>query len=633
MTAPSVIDQRLASKALQRQVAVLERSERLARSTGKAYDRLLADLLALAASEPRQADLVRLAEAEIATALRRARNTIEDGLVRLIRWAHQQAAGTLLKTIPLGWFRALEPIRLAELPEAEGPELDFDDPLGPIRRREMSREEAMDLIRSLLFEPPSAEDTERWLRQPVGDGKTWDQRLAAWDQQARDRMLPQLVESISAGESLVDLRKRLEPITGGVRYKAQRIARTEGRRVAEAAQMAADEQLGDMLAGRQWMATLDMWTRPDHAARHGKVYDRQPDGTYQARDGELLPDVPLGPNCRCITSAVLTPPEEFANNPALRARFKNASGNLIPDPAAYIRWFDQANEAQQKTAVGVRRYQAAKNRLGYEPQWQDLIDEKGNLLPIGRIQAETGAERAARRQAVDAMLLEREALYKEVSRHGFVRPSRFLPPGERPIIAGHGLPNLDTPQKLETYLRGKEHEIAGAEPGDAEWAVVFDRNGEEILRQRGETHQVEFTNEQLDKMRGQVLTHVHPPERLPSGQVLRNQPPSPDDALLLIDGGLSQVRVVTEDFHYKLETSQTGKARGMVRQWKKRCQHHRDQQARKLQEGVSQGKMTSEEVKTAMEASSAEHQHQAWMDVADRFGLRYERRRRNAKNT
>ena len=438
----TAVDQRLASKMLQDQVAVLERSERLARDVGRAYDGLVPELLALAATERPQVALLRLANHRAEFAFQQARSAAEDGLVRMVKWSHRQASDTLLDTIPLGWFRMLEPIRLATIPEAEGPEpgpeLAVDDPYGPIRRREISREEAMELIRSLLFEPPSPETTERYLTEPVAGGLNWEERLKAWDQQARDKLLPQLVQGISAGESLPDLRKRLEPIVGGVRYKAQRIARTEGRRVAERAQLAAAEQLGDMLSGMQWMAILDQWTRPDHAARHGKIYDRQKDGTYRAADGELMPDVPLAPNCRCMHSPVLRPPEEFASDPALRAQFQNASGDLIPDPSAYTRWFDRATEAQRRTAVGVKRYNAAAARHGHAPEWQDLIDQEGKLLSAGRIKGETAAEWAERRRAVEAMLLQREALYKEASRQGFVRPIRFLPNQQRRAIAGKG---------------------------------------------------------------------------------------------------------------------------------------------------------------------------------------------------
>lgn len=625
----TAVDQRLASRMHQGQVDVLERSERLARMVGRVYGRLLQDLAALAASDDPPETLLRRAEQRAEAVYQRARSITEDGLVRMAAWSYRRATDRFLETIPLGWFRLLDPIRLAELPEADepdaGPELDQDDPYGPVRRREMDRDEAMELIRSLLFESPSPKDVERWLTEPVGDGKTWDERLKSWDQQARDKMLPQIVQSVSAGESMRDLRERLQPIVNGPRYKAERIARTEGRRVAERAQLRAAEQLGDMLGGMQWMAVLDQWTRSDHAALHGKVYQRQSDGTYRADDGQSMPDVPLGPNCRCMVSPVLVPPEEFASDPALRARFQNASGDLIPDPAAYNRWFDRASEAQRKTAIGVRRYNAAKARLGREPEWQDLIDRDGNLLSVGRIRRETPAERAERRQQVDAMLLRREALYKEASRHGFVRPTRYLPPGERPIVAGRGLPNLDTPEKLEMYLRGKEREIAGAEPGSAEWAVVLDRNGDEIFRQRGDQRQVEFTDDQLDKMRGQILTHVHPPS-----PPLHDQPPSTDDALLLADAGLQELRVVTEKYHFKLESPEPEKAKGLVVGWKDSFRHQRTQTRRSLQNRVDQGKLSQEEADAEWQASEPEDQHKAWQDTARQFGFSYQRSRRNA---
>lgn len=57
-------------------------------------------------------------------------------------------------------------------------------------------------------------------------------------------------------------------------------------------------------------------------------------------------------------------------------------------------------------------------------------------MPVGRINKETEAERIDRRKQVQAMLAQREMLYQEVSQQGFVRPTRFLLPRDRPVITG-----------------------------------------------------------------------------------------------------------------------------------------------------------------------------------------------------
>jgi SPP1 gp7 family putative phage head morphogenesis protein len=426
---PNAIDQRLASRLAQQKIKLLAQSERAALNMGRVYDALLRDLLALAIGDGVTDALARDAREAAERASVAARETLRQDLVASVQASRKATIATLLDTVPLRWFRAIAP-ELAVLPLPESlQERAVDDPqfvaaydYEPIAQRRLTRDQAMALIRELAFPPLSPDAVETYLDGGPG-GISWDERLRYWDGQARDQMLSQLVDGVSAGESVVELRKRLEPITDGVRWKAQRVARTEARRVAERSQVDTYAEMGDMIEAMQIIATLDQWTRPEHAARHGKTYRRQPDGGFVADDGEVLPDLPDQANCRCYASPILATPAEFLKNPALAADFQNAQAEVIPDPAAYVQWFDRAPEKERALAVGVRRYRAMERKLagtGQRPEWPDFIDADGKLLSIQRLAGESAEHFAERKRLVTAMLEKREALYKEATRKGLV---------------------------------------------------------------------------------------------------------------------------------------------------------------------------------------------------------------------
>lgn len=248
--------------------------------------------------------------------------------------------------------------------------------------------------------------------------KTFPGNLSKFNDPAfRDR----LVEGIAGGQNVEELTKSIRDLEAGVYWKARRTARTESLRVAEMAQRETWDDLGEMMDGAQILAVLDQNTRPEHAARNGTVYAKDP------REGELpleeLPILPDEPNCRCWTVPVLVPPDEVANDPALTAVFENTAGLNVPDPAAYDRWFDQADEGARKLAVGATRYNDVAGMLDgvRKPEWTDFIDPKtGSLLTRNEIARETGAERETRKKEAEGVFREREALLREVAAKGYI---------------------------------------------------------------------------------------------------------------------------------------------------------------------------------------------------------------------
>ncbi|HSV28364.1 MAG TPA: hypothetical protein VLL76_02365, partial [Candidatus Omnitrophota bacterium] len=201
---------------------------------------------------------------------------------------------------------------------------------------------------------------------------------------------------------------------------------TEATRVAStASNQAVENSVGDMLAGKEYMAVMDQFTRPDHAARHGKFYRRQGPNRYVADDGEIFPGDHWTYHCRCIGLDVFKAPEEFRQDPALAADFRREGVDNIPDPPAYQDWFAAAGQAERKRAVGVRRLRAVEALLGSDrrPQWADFIEQTGRLLSPQELAAETPAAKAARLAAVDAMLAERKRLFAAVVGSTFFEPA------------------------------------------------------------------------------------------------------------------------------------------------------------------------------------------------------------------
>ena len=403
---PNAIDQRLASLTHQQRIRTLARVDRLTRRVGLIYNRMGRDLLRLAAVP--EADVVQQIDRTIDAAFENVYLTMLDGFESEFLDSYKGAADSMIKAVPWGWFRVVHPIII----EREEP---VHDKLTKAQKRE--------LIESTLFPPPDAATVEKNLNHAGPGGLVWDERLAYWHGPAREQIRTTLIAGMSdPGVGVNALRKALMPAVGNVRYKAQRIARTEGRRMAELGQQEAYAGVSELLDGMQIIATLDQFTRPHHVIRNGKVYRQQPDGKYQAADGEYLPDLPDEPNCRCYSSPLLKVPAEVENNPAVRAQFENAARNVIPDPAAYVRWWATAGEGERKLAVGARRMTVVSKRLasrGLVPEWEDFLDPTGKLMPIDKLKRQTWKAWDGRKSKVAEMIGKRELVLRQVAATGF----------------------------------------------------------------------------------------------------------------------------------------------------------------------------------------------------------------------
>ena len=78
-----------------------------------------------------------------------------------------------------------------------------------------------------------------------------------------------------------------------------------------------------------------------------------------------------------------------------------------------------------------------------------------------------------------------------------------------------------------------------------ESAIAYDQKGNVIFKKDGEKHEVEFTIEELNKMKGAIVTHNHP----------QNTTFSPHDIYMLKDWKLQELRAAINKGSYVLRNN------------------------------------------------------------------------------
>ncbi len=527
-----------------RQVDLLERIDSIERGIDAMLSRKLRDLLSILTGDsqtPKTAAFAAVMQSTLGDVKIMLRKQFKELLMR----SHWSVVDAVWKSIPPRVFEFLVPIDSQHewyKPERVG-RIEFgygrmtlvyeDDrkpfgvPADLLAKRELTDEEKEQIRQDVLFPPPSQAEVAQILGlgrhriEPTGTTyETWENRFDGLSRLIQDKKLAfnELAYGYTQGENIEQLKKRLEPIVGGVKASARRIARTEGSRIAEHLQRRTWDGLGDMMIGAQIHAVLDERTRPEHATRNGTIYYRQPK-PGQKSIGEL-PDLPDAPNCRCMAIPVLAPPKELANDPTIKAAFRSSGGS--GDPDTYDQWFKSATPAKRKMVVGVGRYSEIEKQLGErrEPRWSDFIDAEGSLLNLDALRNEGPIAKAARVKLIDDTMKARRTALRQVSRTGFERPSRKKGNGLQPTLSGvqftgrvdlqpEGLDQEDLEEVIDNYL-------PGGTPKDL-FSLVGAPDGSRVTVREG---QLGLVAETIYQANGRTMTSRRIVMRGPGGKVI-----------------------------------------------------------------------------------------------------------------
>ena len=445
MSKVSRVDQRLAAALHLRQVESLIDSDSISASSERIFDKAGRNILDLVTDSAAQQTKFTGIELILGRAIADAKKATREQLETHAQRSYRTASKAMIDSIPWNWLAAkiapeeaaafeamhwpdppaylnfdagilsIDPVAITE--EEKG-DWKFSKPIDALTKTKLTKKQKEELAEKLLFPPPPLERIKEILF-----GGNWEERFDSLSKLITDKRaaMAELITGYADGEGIQKLKKRLEPLVGGIKSAAQRIARTEGMRVAENMQRESWGPLGDMMVGVQIIAVLDERTRPEHATRNGTIFYRQPTG--QQKSMAELPDLPDEPNCRCMTSPVLSPPAELADDPELQ-RALGAEPAGTPEPSVYSDWFKSADPGRRKLVVGVRRYNEMQNHLASQAserdlEWSDFINQDGHLLPVDQLLAESPLQRQSRKDEIDRLLKLRGQAIDDIRRKGF----------------------------------------------------------------------------------------------------------------------------------------------------------------------------------------------------------------------
>lgn len=461
----------------QRQASLLVRVDKLVKRIDQIFGRL-ADEIGQKLAAAGKVDYQTI-NSILANLIEKALKEISAGFVTLAQVGHATAASAIVKAMPLPWLyfmygMAIQAAQDSGIDVSEEVQWPFyrRDELGKVISQAIDPEEARKLIEKIVLPPPSEEDVRNWLTNEIPGGMSWDARLRKWSELARAAMLNELTVGLANGENVDQLRERIRPFADGVKWKAQRIARTEGNRVAERVARRVFSSLGSIVGGLQIIAVMDEHTRPHHALRHGKIYwKREGEDAYRDESGQPLPDLPDEPNCRCMTIPVIYLPTELDTYDSL-SDWASASLLLTKGlPGSYDEWWENATEEEKRKAVGATRYDAIKQKLGgLTPQWQHFVSPEGKLLSRNAIAGMTGDQIVKNSLEVEKIMQER---WKDIYRLYQVR-------GPRPKAR-----TADEATEMEKFMRDLLRLSNNEAARQAEWAAgkrKVDEAVEEVIQ-------------------------------------------------------------------------------------------------------------------------------------------------------
>ncbi|MBX3380904.1 MAG: minor capsid protein [Phycisphaeraceae bacterium] len=247
-----------------------------------------------------------------------------------------------------------------------------------------------------VFRAPSESKVNAWVNNGgwfQGQDRTWKDRLEALSHKIADKdaLKSTLTRMYADGATPDQIRRAIQPSVEGLKVSAQRIARTESLRIAEEAQREGYRQVDDLIVGIQIWATLDDRTRPEHAARNGRIYPK-----------DAAPLVPDEPNCRCFSSPVLRDEADVVKADV----GGRPAGNLtvvdgtVQDLETWSNWFDAQSPARQRGVLGPDRWEALTAKVDGPIRWAHAVDDSGYMSSVEQIKAADAKALQARASAV-----------------------------------------------------------------------------------------------------------------------------------------------------------------------------------------------------------------------------------------
>ncbi|TXH41628.1 MAG: hypothetical protein E6Q97_37180 [Desulfurellales bacterium] len=178
-----------------------------------------------------------------------------------------------------------------------------------------------------------------------------------------------------------------------------RIARTEVQRVNNLALKDSYEANSDLIAGQQFVATLDTRTCPVCQAYDGEVYYEKP--TSGQKSLADAPEVPVHPQCRCTFAPVLKSVAEIEQATGIQPGLlpKSLDGKAT-QKLNYDEWIKTQDKETQQAALG-ERYDAYKKGVtlkqmvvgdrALDPEELDEI-EVGKIAKVKPVKIVKGVE-------------------------------------------------------------------------------------------------------------------------------------------------------------------------------------------------------------------------------------------------
>lgn len=167
-----------------------------------------------------------------------------------------------------------------------------------------------------IKDPPNRGVIAQILNRPV-NGLTRNQRLSSLSGLIanKGKLIEKLAAGMARGDTPSEIRDAILPLVNNYKTSAERIVRTEMRRVANAMQDRLWLRSASLIEGFYRRSQRDNRVRPEHVFLDGEFY----------RWGDPRPSLPDAPNCRCFW----VPKYYAGKRPRSSTRPRDARGRFV----------------------------------------------------------------------------------------------------------------------------------------------------------------------------------------------------------------------------------------------------------------------------------------------------------------